>query len=64
MACGSCGGRAAQASNRAYRVTVGGVVVTEGGPKGDGYFESAASARIWVANNVTGQAATVKPVTL
>lgn len=39
------------------------MVVTEGGPKNDGSFESAASARIWIANNVKGQPATVRAVT-
>ena len=54
MACGSCGSKAAKA-NSEYVVTVGGVVQPE-------RFESSVAARVWIGQNVTGQAATVRAV--
>lgn len=62
MACGGCGGRAANGATTTYEVRVGGSVVTEGGQKNDGKFVSSAEARIWIAQNVKGVAATVRAV--
>lgn len=61
MCCGQ-GAANGRTSNRAYVVTVAGSVNAEGGKNGDGKFASAAEARIWIANNVKGVAATVKAV--
>ena len=61
MACGSCGGKSVP-SNKAYQVTLGGVVVSSGGPENDGQFATSAEARIWIGQNANGQAATVRVV--
>lgn len=60
MPCGSCGG--ANRTTSDWQVTVAGSVVTSGGTNGDGRFTSSAEARLWIARNVKGQAATIKAV--
>lgn len=62
MACGSCGGKGGGSKANQYVVTVAGSVQAVGGSKNDGRFETTAEARIWIARNVTGVAATIKAV--
>ena len=64
MACGSCGNKGGAQANRAYVVTVAGTLNTEGGKNGDGKFSTTAEARIWIASNVKGVAATVRAIAL
>lgn len=54
MACGSCGSKTSK-PNSEYVVTVGGVLQSE-------RHATSQAARIWIAQNVTGQAATVRAV--
>lgn len=60
MPCGSCGGANRVTSD--WQVTVGGKVSTVGGANGDGRFSSSAEARLWIARNVKGEAATIKAI--
>lgn len=52
--CGSCGGRAARPGSQ-YVVTLAGVAQPE-------KHDSPQAARIWIAQNANGQAATIKAV--
>lgn len=59
---GCCGSGNTAGATSQYVVTVAGKLVTEGGVDNDGKFDSSAAARIWIAQNVTGAAATVRAV--